>query len=215
MTNSRSTTLKNTIAPNLPISPVSYSQAYVDQLLNVLRLYFRQIDSFTQPLATTFGGTYLGLPYGAFSSTQTQTAGAIQTPQVVTFNTTDYSNGVSVASNKFTVLQDGIYNIAFSVQVTNSDPQVHDADIYFKKNGTPIANSASVFSVHGTHGGQPGYTVVAANFFIPLTTSDYLEMYWVTNNTAVQFNYLPAITVPFLSPGAPSVILTFSFVSTP
>lgn len=35
-------------APNLPIAPVDYAQSYQDQVLNALRLYFNQIDSFTQ-----------------------------------------------------------------------------------------------------------------------------------------------------------------------
>lgn len=34
-----------TKAPNLPIPPVGYSQLYVEQLLNALRLYFNQIDN--------------------------------------------------------------------------------------------------------------------------------------------------------------------------
>ena len=34
-----------TKAPNLPIAPVEYSQQYIDQLSNVLRLYFAQLDS--------------------------------------------------------------------------------------------------------------------------------------------------------------------------
>jgi microcystin-dependent protein len=38
-------------APNLPIAPVEYTQQYMDQVLNALRLYFNQLDNFTQ--ATT------------------------------------------------------------------------------------------------------------------------------------------------------------------
>ena len=34
-----------TKAPNLPIAPVDYSQQYQDQLNNVLRLYFTQLDN--------------------------------------------------------------------------------------------------------------------------------------------------------------------------
>jgi len=34
-----------TQAPNLPIAPVEYSQQYQDQLNNVLRLYFAQLDN--------------------------------------------------------------------------------------------------------------------------------------------------------------------------
>jgi microcystin-dependent protein len=37
-----------TKAPNLPIAPVNYTQQYQDQVLNALRLYFAQIDTYTQ-----------------------------------------------------------------------------------------------------------------------------------------------------------------------
>ena len=41
-------TLRASKAPNLPIGPVEYTQQYQDQVLNALRLYFNQIDNFTQ-----------------------------------------------------------------------------------------------------------------------------------------------------------------------
>lgn len=40
--------LRNSKAPNLLIAPVEYSKQYQDQLNNALRLYFNQIDNFTQ-----------------------------------------------------------------------------------------------------------------------------------------------------------------------
>ena len=42
------TPLRPSKAPNLLIAPVVYDQRYVDQLNNALRLYFNQIDNFTQ-----------------------------------------------------------------------------------------------------------------------------------------------------------------------
>jgi hypothetical protein len=36
-----------TKAPNLPISAAQYSQQYQDQLVNALRLYFNQLDTFS------------------------------------------------------------------------------------------------------------------------------------------------------------------------
>jgi hypothetical protein len=36
-----------TIAPNLPVAPTEYSQKYINELTNALRLYFRSIDNFT------------------------------------------------------------------------------------------------------------------------------------------------------------------------
>jgi len=38
-------------APNLLIAPTDYSQQYQDQMNNALRLYFNQIDGFTQAIA--------------------------------------------------------------------------------------------------------------------------------------------------------------------
>jgi hypothetical protein len=34
-----------TTAPNLPVAPPEYNSQYVEQLLNVLRLYFAQLDN--------------------------------------------------------------------------------------------------------------------------------------------------------------------------
>lgn len=42
-----------TKAPNLPSGPVQYDQRYQDQLGNVLRLYFNQIDNNTGSLNQT------------------------------------------------------------------------------------------------------------------------------------------------------------------
>ena len=44
-------------APNLPIAPVEYTQQYMDQVLNALRLYFNQIDNFTQATTIPDSGT--------------------------------------------------------------------------------------------------------------------------------------------------------------
>jgi hypothetical protein len=43
---------KNVKAPRLPTAPVEYDQRFMDQLLNVLRLYFSQLDN-TGPLAAS------------------------------------------------------------------------------------------------------------------------------------------------------------------
>ena len=43
--------LRNTTAPNLPLAPREYEQFYIDQLNNILRLYFNQIDNFTTAIA--------------------------------------------------------------------------------------------------------------------------------------------------------------------
>jgi len=49
--------LRSSKAPNLPIAPVDYSQQYLNQILNALRLYFGQVDNFTQAIAIPNSGT--------------------------------------------------------------------------------------------------------------------------------------------------------------
>lgn len=41
-------------APALPLPPVEYDRQYVDQLINILRLYFQQLDSLTPNQATSY-----------------------------------------------------------------------------------------------------------------------------------------------------------------
>ena len=63
-TANKNSVLISTKAPNLPIGPVDYSQQYQDQFGNALRLYFNQIDNFTQAISIPLSGTTSGRPVG-------------------------------------------------------------------------------------------------------------------------------------------------------
>ena len=59
-------TLSRTKAPALPVAPTDYSRQYQDQLNNVLRLYFSQLDNFiaqlmasSSTIPVSIGGTNL------------------------------------------------------------------------------------------------------------------------------------------------------------
>lgn len=201
-------------APALPLAPGSYDPLQQEQFLNALRLYFRAVDNWTQVVAGPQGGRFINSPCGEFICTTTQTQATINTPKLITLDTTNYYNGMyREVGDGIHVEYSGVYNVQFSAQVTNTQTQPHDLDIWIRKNGSDVANTASVASVVGTHGGQPGYMVMAANFFVPMEAGDYLEFWWAANSTSVELNYLPAITTPFTSPGAPSFVVTLSFVS--
>ena len=54
-------TIKNIVlrpskSPNLLVAPSVYSSQYQDQLNNALRLYFNQVDNFTQAIARPLSG---------------------------------------------------------------------------------------------------------------------------------------------------------------
>ena len=55
-------TIRPPKAPNLLIAPVDYTQTYQDQMNNALRLYFNQIDNFSQGVAIPDSGTKVQRP---------------------------------------------------------------------------------------------------------------------------------------------------------
>ena len=152
-------------------------------------------------------------PYGAFQDSTDQTAASTTSGYAVTFNTTDFSNGVSVTnSSRLTVKSYGIYNIQFSIQFANTDTQIQDVDIWFRRNGTDIANSNSRFSIPNSHGGTDGHLIAAMNFWVELAPNDYAEIMWRTTNTTVSIQQIPAQTSP-TRPATPSAIVTVNFAS--
>jgi len=59
-------------------------------------------------------------PYGAFQDSTDQTAANTTTAYAITYNTTDYSNGIYLSnSSRLNVRNYGIYNIQFSLQFKN------------------------------------------------------------------------------------------------
>ena len=204
--------LRNSIAPNLLVAPVDYNKQYQDQLNSVLRLYFNQIDNFGAGLLTGTGGGSIRFPYGAFSSDQDQTT-TVNTATLMTLNTTDFANGVSISSSKITVTNAGIYNLQFSTQFANTNSNVQDVYIWLRQNGVNIPGSTGFVSIPGSHGGTDGHSIVGWNYFLSMAVGDYIEIYWSVPNTAVSIQHLAASGTP-TKPSTQSVVATMSFVST-
>jgi len=203
--------LNQVTAPNLPLAPRDYDSRYQDQLNNVLRLYFNRLDAIIAQLNTASDTAGLRVPYGAFSSDQDQTAVA-NTATLMTLNTTDFANGISIATSKITVATAGIYNLQFSTQFANTDSNVQDAYIWLKQNGADIPGSTGFVSIPNRHGGTDGHSIVGWNYFLSMTAGQYIEIYWSVPNTAVTIQHLAASGTP-TKPSTQSVVATMSFVS--
>lgn len=197
--------------PRLPGAPADYDPNYVNQLNNVLRLYFNQLGNSFAALLDSSGGAYLRNPYGAFSSDQDQTA-TINTATLMTLNTTDFANGVSIASSKITVQNAGIYNLQFSTQFQNTDTAFQDVYIWLQQNGVDISGSTGFVSIPNRHAGTDGHAIVGWNYFLSMEANDYVEIYWSIPNTAVSIQHLAASGSP-TKPSTQSVVATMSFVS--
>ena len=192
-------------SPNLPLATEIYSRTYQDQLNNVLRLYFNRVDAILDQLKT------LSVPYGAFSSDQDQTA-VVNTATLMTLNTTDFANGVSISSSKITVTTAGIYNLQFSAQFQNTDTAFQDVYIWLKQSGVDIPGSTGFVSIPNRHAGMDGHTIVGWNYFLSMTAGQYIEIYWSVPNVAVTIQHLAASGTP-TKPSTQSVVATMSFVS--
>lgn len=206
--------LKRIAAPSLPLAPQQYESRYQDQFANVLRLYFNRLDEFITRFNTGSGsidGSGLRLPYGAFSSDQDQVTTA-NTATLMTLNTTDFANGVSINTSKITVTTPGIYNLQFSAQFQNIDTQLHDVYIWLKQNGADITGSTGFVSIPNSHGGTAGHSIIGWNYFLSMAANDYVEIYWSPTNADVTIQHLAASGTP-TKPSTQSVVATLSFVS--
>lgn len=200
--------------PNLPYAPPEWSPQYQEQFNNVLRLYFNRLSNVTQNLLGPDGGQFLNIPFGAFYDTTDQTAASTTTAYPITINSTTLANNVSIVdSSKITFAVEGVYNIQFSIQLSNNDNATQDIDIWFTKNGSDIANSNSRFGLAPRKSaGDPYHVIGSLNFVDSFQAEDYVELYWRSSNTNAYIEYYSAPSSP-TRPAIPSVILTATFVS--
>jgi len=201
------------------LSPLGYPpEVYERRNLNenngALNIFARKLTSVLGSLFGPRGGKFMNNPHGAFQDSTDQTAANTTTAYAVTFNTTDFSNGVTMASNsRITVADSGIWNLQFSIQLKNTTNDGQDVDIWFRKNGTNIDNSNSRFHLVARKGtGDPSHIIAALNFFVSMNSNDYIEIMWRTENTGVNIEHFAASASP-TRPAVPSAIVTMSFVS--
>jgi len=200
--------------PNTGTPGNEYEQRYFSQTFANMGGYFQRVTGIIAALFGPRGGKYINNPYGAFQDGTNQTAANTTTAYPVTFDTTDFSNGVTLSnSSRLNVAQPGLYNLQFSIQIKNTTNSSADVDFWFRKNGTDIAKSNSRFGISARKSsGDPSHVIVALNFFVSLAANDYVQIVWRTSDVDVTIETFAAGTSP-TRPSIPSVIATMSFVS--
>jgi len=147
-----------------------------------------------------------GRQYIEAYSTQDQTNPVINAENLMSFNNTGISNGISIVTNgttltRITMANAGVYNIQFSAQLNQTTGGAHNAFIWLKKNGTTVADTAGDTRIAGN-----GDRIMAAwNYIVSAAAGDYYELAWAADDTAVLLDYVAAAGVV---PAVPSVILT-------
>jgi hypothetical protein len=124
---------------------------------------------------------FLQFYYGAFLSTAIQTAGAINTPQAATFNTTVLSSGVALGTPTSRVVlgKPGLYFFQIAVQADNTSASAAFLWFWIRRNGVDEPNTAAKIVVQG----NPGNTLLTRMLPIICQANDYIEIMWAVSST--------------------------------
>jgi hypothetical protein len=157
------------------------------------------------PAGTGTAGTS---SYISVFDTTDQTIDSALSASIYTFNTVDFSNGITlVSSSRFTVSQPGIYNLEFSAQYDKTNSSNSTAYIWLRKNGAAVSQSNTSITLGG---GANDRVVAAWNWYVSASTNDYYEIGWTADDDNT---YLQAVNaVPGLYPAVPSIIATMGSV---
>jgi collagen type VII alpha len=154
---------------------------------------------------------------GSFYSTasQLQTGGIANTPTPIEFNTTVVSNGIALTGipSQIKVTQTGLYEFSFSCQLDKSGGGVDVCDVWLRKNGNDLPDTASQVVVNGTN----GETVLTVPFYFNLNANDYIEVVFASQDATMEIAAFPAWVTPgdpYDRPAIPSIIANMKLIST-
>jgi len=167
-------------------------------------------------ISSTGAGTYYNTAtgsYGAFYDTTTQTNPVANIPRSMSLNTTDITNGVSISGssspfNTYIKIENaGVYNIQFSAQLEKTDSGTDYVDIWLRRNGVDLTDSATNVTLSGNNDRE----VAAWNWFATAGIGDYYQIMWASADTDTR---ILAESATGVHPGIPSVIVTVNRIDT-
>jgi len=94
------------------------------------RIGFDSIILFT-PLSIASAATN-AYPYGTFEERADITFATANTPQILDLSESEYTVGMSLASNRITVSYAGVYDLDVSALFVNTDVQIHESYIWVR-----------------------------------------------------------------------------------
>ena len=143
--------------------------------------------------------------YGEFTKTSDQSPAAINTAYALTFDNTEVAEGISIGSpaSRIVVVQSGLYQFNATVQISSSNSNAKTVWLWFRKNGTDVANSARLVTINI----NSGYTAVSMNEFFSLAANDRIEIMFAADDTAITVDNVAATA---FAPAAPAVVLSVS-----
>ena len=145
--------------------------------------------------------------YGEFTKTSDQSPAVINTAYALTFDNTEISGGISIGSpaSRIVVVQSGLYQFDATVQISSSSSSAKTVWLWFRKNGTDVANSARLVTIDINN----GYTAVSLAEFFSLAENDRIEIMFAADNTAITVDNVAATA---FAPAAPAIVLAVTQV---
>ena len=156
------------------------------------------------PFLSLAGRAYISAYSNTDQTGSVSAATAVKIENIVTSPTV----GITIANDgsgnptRITFAAAGTYSLSPSFQFKNTDTNDHDATFWFRKNGTDIANSASIVNIPKAADG--GATFAQIVFYETVTAAQYIEIMWLPENVAVTLDFIAAGAI---APAVPSVIL--------
>jgi hypothetical protein len=154
--------------------------------------------------------TITGRSFGAFSDITDQT-GSTTVPAAIKFGTVEInSSGITMVTDgtdltRLTFATAGTYMVAPNMQFANSDTADHDVTVWLALNGTNVLRSATRITVpKAADGGNAFFQII---FYVTVTAGQYVQVYWLPENTAVTLDHTAAVTGPPAIPAIPSAII--------
>ena len=195
--------------PALPIPKESPLKQYLDDLNNILRLFFNLIANAVNTVFGELGGRFIDVPNALYFSTVDQPIAVVDTAQVVTFNQTYLESGFSIngASNsQITAVYGGVYNFQFTTQIVSSSASSKTIYLWISRNGTDLGYTAKDVVLSGS----ADVNEATWNFNLDLAAGEYVEMKWSSDDIDASLNS-EAATSPH--PGVASAVVTINFIS--
>jgi hypothetical protein len=195
--------------PALPISKPGPLKHYLDDLNNILRLFFNLLANAVNNVFGELGGRFIDVPNALYFSTVDQPIAVVNTAQVVTFNQTYLESGFSInggSNSQITATYGGVYNFQFTTQIVSGSASSKTVYIWISRNGTDLGYTAKDFVLQGSS----DVNEATWNFNLDLAAGEYVEMKWSSDNIDASLNS-EAATSPH--PGVASAVVTINFIS--
>ena len=196
-------------SPALPIPKDSPLKQYLDDLNNILRLFFNLLANAVNSVFGELGGRFLDVPNALYFSTVDQPIAVVDTAQVVTFNQTYLESGFELnggSSSEITAVYGGVYNFQLTLTLTSTSGSSKDAYVWIARNGTDLGYTTRPYNISGS-----GRMLdIQWAFDIDVAAGEYLEFYWSGTSTNLELGASAAATP---HPGIPSAVITGNVIS--